>query len=142
MSSSEEQHNIYRSIRLHACWFFGIAVLSIANTLLVLFWGTTFIIGFGIIAVTAAFAKAQGITATSLIIPVTVICTVIYIVLGVFGRKRYKWAFTTGLVIYATDGLFLILVQDWYSIAFHCLSLFFIYTGWHAANQYNKLRSR
>ena len=142
MTSLEEQHNVDRNIRICTCWFFGIAVLSVANTLLLLYWGTTFIIGFGFIAVTTAFAEVQGVTATGLIIAVTVVCTGIYLVLGVFGRRRNKWAFTTGLVVYATDGLFLLLVQDWYSIAFHCLSLFFIYIGWQAADRYNQLHSR
>jgi uncharacterized membrane protein len=141
-NSPEEQSNIHRSIKRSANWFFGLAILSAANTLFLLYLGTTFAIGFGVTSVTVVFAQRQGTTATVLVSLVTLVSVVLYIVLGIFGRRRYKWAFTTGLFVYAIDGLFLILVQDWYSIALHCLLLYLIFQGMSATSLYNKLWPR
>ena len=143
-NNPEEQSNIERSIKHSANWFFVIAILYVANTLLLLYLGTnsTFVTGFGATAVTLVFAQEQGTTATLLLSLVTLVNVAFYIVSGIFGRRRHRWAFTAGLFVYAIDGLFLILVQDWYSIALHCLFLYLIYQGLNVTSLYNKLGPR
>jgi hypothetical protein len=143
-NNPEEQSNIERSIKRSANWFFVIAILSVANTLLLLYLGTssTFVTGFGVTAVTLVFAQVQGTTANLLLSLVTLVNVVFYIVLGIFSRRQYRWAFIAGLFIYAIDGLFLILAQDWYSIVLHCLFLYLIFQGLDFISLHNKLWPR
>lgn len=129
--SSEKHSGTELVIKSGANWFFVIAVLSVVNTIISLYLGlsSTFVIGFGFAAFTTAFAQAQGTTVTILMSTVTAVFTSLYVAMGIFSRRRHKWAFVTGLFVYAIDGLFLILVQDWYSIALHCLLLYLIFRG-------------
>ncbi len=136
--SLEEPGNIDRRINRSANWFFGLAILSVTNTLLLMLPGTTLIIGFGITALTYASTMGKGTLAILFMSLVTLAVTALFIILGICGRRKHRWAFVTGLTVYAIDGLLLILVQDWYSIAFHFALFILILQGLNATNLHNK----
>ena len=64
---------------------------------------------------------------------VDVVIAGILVVFGVFARKRQSWAFITGMILFAADGLLFLLVQGWLSLAFHGFVLYCLYGGLKAA---------
>ncbi len=60
-------------------------------------------------------------------------------VFGYFSRKRQIWAFITGIIFYAVDGLLFFIVEDLLSIGFHALAIFFIIVGINAHFKLKKL---
>jgi hypothetical protein len=51
---------------------------------------------------------------------------------GVFARKRLRWAFIIGMILYALDGLIFLWVGDYLSIGFHLFALYGLYRGVNA----------
>jgi hypothetical protein len=125
-----------------ANWFYWIAALSLVNTVIFLFGGNwTFVIGLGITQITDGIALEVQTGGRIIAFIVNVIIAGIFAGFGFLSRKRYTWAFITGMVLYAADGLLFILVQDVLSIIFHAIALFFMFGGLRAhfaLKQYEK----
>ena len=127
----EEKLKIEKQFQSGADWFFWIAGLSLINSIILLAgseWG--FIIGLGITQIIDAIglliAEEIGIAGKIISFIFDIIAAGIFVLFGVFARKRYKWAFITGMALYAIDGLIFLLVQDFLSIGFHIFALFFM----------------
>jgi hypothetical protein len=124
-------------IRNGANWLFWIAGFSLVNTIIYLFGSTiTFVIGLGatqiVDGLTSAFAKdlgQGGIIIRILGFAIDVCIAGIFIVLGVFGRKRIRWPSIVGMVLYAMDGIVLLLFRDFLGAGFHLFALFGIAGG-------------
>ncbi len=121
-------------------WFFWIAGFSAVNSLLAQFnasihfvigLGTTEIIDSGALGLPKAGAIALDLLAAGF-----------YVLYGLFARKGAPWAFIVGAVFYVLDGLLLLLVKDWLSVAFHAYALFRIFQGFQAAQQLKTLRAQ
>jgi len=127
-----------------ANWFFWIAGMSVVNSLVAAFEGQwSFIIGLGITQVFDAFALVFGESAGSpgmaktIALCLDVAVAFVFVLFGLFARKRMTWAFIVGMVIYAADGLIFLLVGDWLSIGFHVFALYFIFAGFNALRELN-----
>ena len=124
-------------IRNGVNWFFFIAGFSLLNTVIYFFGGTiTFVIGLGATQIVDGFmytlAKDLGQTgilfrAIGFIIDVCI--AGVFIIFGVFGRKRIRWPIIVGMVLYIIDGIVLLLFQDFLGAGFHLFALFGIWTG-------------
>jgi hypothetical protein len=57
------------------------------------------------------------------------------VLFGYLARKRMRWAFVVGMILYALDGLLFLLAADFFSLAFHAFALFGIYGGFKACGQ-------
>jgi hypothetical protein len=53
----------------------------------------------------------------------------VFVLFWQFARKGQKWAFVVGMVLYAADGLLLVLLKDILSVAFHAYALYRISGG-------------
>jgi len=133
----EEKLKIEKQFQSGADWFFWIAGLSLINSVILLAgseWG--FIIGLGITQIIDAIglliAEEVGIAGKIIAFIFDIVAAGIFVLFGVFARKRHKWAFVTGMVLYAVDGLIFLLVLDVLSIGFHIFALFCIYGGFKA----------
>jgi hypothetical protein len=127
-----------------AGWFFWIAGLSIINTVIYLFGsGMTFIIGLGLTQIVDGFAKniaqesaanvAGLVQAASLILDLVI--AGVFVLYGVMGRRKVRWAMIAGMVLYVLDGVIYLAVNEWVGVAFHLLALFYLGRGLLSMNK-------
>ncbi|MFC1738991.1 hypothetical protein ACFL1G_08090 [Planctomycetota bacterium] len=108
--------------------------MSLVNSVILLTGSQwAFIIGLGITQIIDAIglliAEEIGIAGKIIAGVFDIIAAGIVVLFGVFARKRYKWAFIVGMIVYALDGMIFLLVKDFLSIAFHIFALFCIFGG-------------
>ena len=109
-----------------AGWFWWIAGLSLVNTVLIHSGSNTnFVIGLGFTLVADAMFKAYKVVAFS----IDAVALGTFAGLGFLARRGQLWAYVTGLVLYALDALIYLAFQDWMSVAFHGLALFYLFRG-------------
>ena len=131
-----------------ANWFYWIAGLSLINSLMVLlFEGEwSFVIGLGITQIFDAVAMAVaeetfGEAAMTIILiafALDVLVALFFALLGWLANTRHTWAFVVGMVLYALDGLLFLVVQDWVSIGFHGVALFYLFGGYTVLKELRK----
>jgi hypothetical protein len=61
---------------------------------------------------------------------VTLWAVAFFACLGYFARKGQKWAFITGMILYATDGLLVLYGQAWIMLLFHGYVFYRLYQGY------------
>ncbi|MDF2519716.1 MAG: hypothetical protein K0R84_344 [Clostridia bacterium] len=121
-------------IKNSAHWFYWIAGLSMINTVInLLGGGVNFIIGLGITqfidGVGIGMASSLGNTFLYVAGVIDFIIAGIFIVIGKIAVKRKRWAFITGMILYALDGAIFLVFGDLLGIAFHVFALYSIYLG-------------
>jgi hypothetical protein len=129
--------------------FYWIAGLSLVNSVLYLLnTGWVFFIGLaatqlidGIASAIAADIGEAGIVIRIIGLILDLFVAGMFVFFGVFARRRHMWAFVVGLVIYALDGLLLLLVGDWLGVALHGLFLYLIFGGVRALRRLNAIES-
>ena len=127
-----------------ANWFFWIAGLSLLNSVILIAGGNwRFVIGLGITQFVDGFVHAL----TSEIEPqaamvfkvlgfiVALGIAGIFVLFGALARRRHRWSFIVGMVLYALDGFLLLFFQDYLGVGFHLLALFGLYNGLRASNE-------
>jgi len=136
----EEMLKVESQFKGGASWFYWIAGLSIVNSAALLSgssWG--FIVGLGITQVIdglgLVIAEHIGAAGKATAFVLDIIVAGIFVLFGVFARKRYNWAFIVGMVLYGLDGLIFLLAGDVLSIAFHVFALYCIYNGLKAVKR-------
>ena len=123
-----------------ASWFYWIAGLSLINSIIVMAGGKVhFIIGMGVTTVVDVVAKQAGGVGLVAGMVVNVFVAAVCAAFGVLGNRRKTWAMWVGMVLYALDGLLLLLFQDWLSVAFHGYALFRISQGLGAIRELEAL---
>ncbi len=145
--SVEEKLKIENQFKAGANWFFWIAGLSLINSVILLTGSEwSFIIGLGITqiidSIGLVLAEEVGIAGKIVALVFDVIAAGIFVLFGVFAKKRYTWAFVVGMILYAVDGLIFLLVMDWLSIGFHIFALFCIYGGFKASRKLADLEEK
>jgi hypothetical protein len=88
-----------------------------------------FIVGLGITQVVDALAHQIGSSGLVLDIIINGFVVGIFVLFWKFASKGQSWAFMVGMILYALDGLLLLMFKDIFSVAFHAYALFRIYTG-------------
>jgi len=117
-------------VRTGAKWFYWVAGLSLLNSAIVIFGGRAhFVVGLGITSVVDVVAKRVGSAGTALDLVINGFVAGIFVLFGSFALKSQKWAFITGMALYAADALLLLVARDFLSVAFHAYALFAIYRG-------------
>ena len=137
-----EMAGLAAKVNAGANWFFWIAGMSLVNSLVAAFEGQwSFIIGLGITQVFDAFALVIGENsgspglAKTIAFCLDVAVAFVFVLFGLFARKRMTSAFIIGMVIYAADGLIFLLAGDWLSIGFHVFALYFIFSGFNSLRE-------
>jgi hypothetical protein len=109
-----------------ASWFWWIAALSLVNSIMIHSGSdTNFVIGLGFTLLADAMFKEYLIVA----LVIDVLALGIFVGFGFLSRKGHLWAFITGIVLYSLDAIIYLLFQDWMSVAFHGLALFYMIRG-------------
>jgi hypothetical protein len=109
-----------------ARWFWWIAGLSLVNTVLVQ-TGTdaNFVVGLGITSAADVFfagAKAIGFIVDAVAIG-------FFVLIGWQAQRGRLWAFYVGIGVYVLDALIYLFFQDWLSVAFHAVIIYFMVRG-------------
>jgi hypothetical protein len=124
-------------IRSGVGWFYWIAGFSLINTIVYLLgFNLTFMIGLGATQIVdglmTVLANRLGegwsiVRLTGLVIDICI--AGVFILFGFFGRKRIRWPIILGIILYAIDGVIILLLKDYFGAAFHGLALFGIWSG-------------
>jgi hypothetical protein len=143
----EEKLGAENRLKSSSSWFFAIAGLSLFNSI-ALYTNIPFgfIFGLGITQIIdgigLTLAEEIGITGKIIAFIFDCIAAGIFVLFGVFARKKYKWAFIVGMVLYALDGLLFLLVKYFIGFGFHVFALIFIYGGLGAVNKLRELEQK
>jgi hypothetical protein len=147
MFASTKNPALEKQIKSGADWFFWIAGLSLINTVMNMSdAGIRFAIGLGVTQLVDVFAAKGGSMGSTFGIALSVLTAGLFILFGVFARKRQTWSFITGMILYALDGLLLVLLSLLagsggllLSIGFHGFALYGLFVGMRANSQLNAL---
>jgi hypothetical protein len=117
-------------LRSAASWFYWIAGLSLINSISALSGSDwRFIFGLGITQILDAFGEGFGAGGKVVALVLNLIVAGVFVLFGVFAHKKHSWAFVTGMVLFALDGLIFVLAQDWLGVGFHAFVLFILFRG-------------
>ncbi len=127
-----------KQVRGGASWFYWIAGLSMVNSLLMwLGGGINFLIGLAVTQMIDGFIYAVGaelgvesnVIIGLIALALDAVAAGVFVVFGYFARKKHKWSFVAGMVLYALDGVVFLMFGQIASFAFHVLGLIGLYTG-------------
>ncbi len=130
-------------------WFYWIAGLSIINTIIFFSGGSlTFVVGLGatqfIDGLVSALLREVNAGAGNIIriigFGLDVFLAGVFVLGGVLGNRKHRWAVITGMVLYALDGGLTIAFGDWLSAIFHLLALFGLWRGQKAIKDLAQFR--
>ncbi len=109
-----------------ASWFWWIAGLSIVNSIMIHSGSDrNFVIGLGF----TLLADAIFLSIKPIAFAIDAVALAVFFGFGYLSRRGQLWAFVTGIVFYAVDAVIYVLGQDWMSVAFHGLALFYMIRG-------------
>lgn len=123
-------------VRIGAKWFYWIGGLSLVNSIASISGGSFhFVIGMGITSVVDELARQAGAAGNVLDLVINGLLAGLFFLFGYFACKLQKWAFFTGMALYALDTLLVLAAKDILSVAFHVYALYAIYRGFTFLNQ-------
>jgi hypothetical protein len=127
---------VVHQLRSGASWFYWIAGLSLVNSI-ISFSGSSwhFLFGLGITQIFDALRENLGSAGTIVVLMLDFAAAGVFILFGVFANKGHLWAFITGMVFFALDGLIFVLAKDWLGVGFHVFVLYCLYRGLSACRQ-------
>ena len=130
-------------------WFYWIAGLSLVNLFISAFGSkVVFAIGLGITRLINAIIMELSTTIppSSVINIVTIFGFIFEFILaglfaffGIFGQRKNRIVIIIGLVVYGLDCIILILFNDWWAVIFHCIAIYFIWSGFQAIGKMKEL---
>lgn len=116
-----------------ANWFFWVAILSVVNsTVYVLGAKYSMLVGLSSSLMAVAYLGAFGGVGKVFAMLAALIIAGIFALFGVFARKRQKWAFLVGLILYAIDGGIFLAFGDVLPALFHLVAMIAIVAGYRA----------
>jgi hypothetical protein len=122
---SQEKLRVEQGLKSSASWFLVIAGLSILNSILSMSGATIrFIFGLGLTEIVDALAHRAGSAGYVLDFIINGIVAGVLVLIWNFARKGQGWAWYCGMILYAIDGLLLLLLKDYLSVAFHAWALY------------------
>lgn len=142
-----ENYRLERGIRNGSSWFYLIGGLSILNSILYIFDANLmFVVGTGItqlVDVIAGYLAAELLgTAGSVIrvlgLLISIAISGIFILFGYLGRKKYKWAFIAGIILYSLDGVLMLVFSEYYGLIVHLIAIIGLIGGLTAITKYQR----
>ncbi|HEY2364474.1 MAG TPA: hypothetical protein VGK36_25385 [Candidatus Angelobacter sp.] len=141
--SAAAQAETTAALHKGANWLFLIGGLSVVNTVSLISGSTwIFLGGLGVTKLAVAIAMRLGTTGQIIGLLINLWATASFVVLGFFARKGQKWAFITGMALYAADALVVLLLQQWIMILFHGFVFFRLYQGFSSCNELHAFDKR
>ena len=150
LNSLQAKLKLENQLKSGASWFYWIAGLSMLNTLLLIIGAKlSLLMGLGVtqlidalgIAIVSQVGPTTGMIVRVLAFLVNLAIASVFVLCGVFARKRQLSAFILGMVLYALDVLILLVFQEWLSFGFHLWALYGLYSGLQAKQKLAELES-
>jgi len=140
-SDQSELFQLTQQFNSSSSWFFWIAALSMINSLIAVFGGQLrFVFGLGVTSVADSLSFQSGGAAKTVSFVFTLLMAGLFVIFGVLARKFFHWAFVVGMVVYALDGLLLLISQDYLPLAVHAFVLFMLFKGVSASKKLSELK--
>ncbi len=138
---------LQRQVKVGGNNFFWIAGLSVINSIIQVFGGSlTFVVGLGIAQFVDGFASgaASSFPDSALMLKLvglfmSVLISGVFVIFGVFASKGRRWAFITGMILYALDAILVVVFGDIFGFVFHLLFLWLLFNGLRALGKLSKL---
>ena len=89
-------------------------------------------IGLGVTQIIDHVARGMGSGAVGVAVALDILAAGLFALFGLFANKGHGWAFMVGMILYAGDGVILLLTSDWLGLGFHVFALFCIFNGYRA----------
>jgi hypothetical protein len=126
----EQRARVLLALKGSASWFLMIAGLSLLNSILAMS-GThiRFIFGLGVTQIVDALAHQAGSPGYVLDLVINGIIAGVWLLFWNFARQGQKWAWYSGMALYAVDGILLLFFKDYLAIAFHAYALYRMSSG-------------
>ncbi len=119
-----------------ARWFWWIAGLSLANTIILHSEGkTNFVVGLGLTLIVDSLLQNLKLLAFAF----DAVALGCFVLLGWWAGKGRRWAFVVGGMLYLGDSLIYLYFQEWMCVAFHLFALCFIFRGGYKLHSLIKL---
>jgi hypothetical protein len=136
----EQQLRLQHELKAAAGWFLWVAGLSMVNSVLYLSGVRfRFIFGLGIAQLVDALARRIGGASFLLDIIINGFLVGVFVIFFHFGRQGKKWAFQSGMILYALDGLLMLVFKAFVGVAFHAFVLYALYAGVVAISRLKEL---
>ena len=143
-----EMQMLRPKIESGANWFYWVAGLSFVNAVAALLGSNwSFIIGLGFSQMLTDLVRLAVIFDTwSMVIKGMLVLSNLALLaalayLGWRVRRPNTMLFGIGISLFALDSLLFLIVPDWIGVAFHALALIFMWKGFCAARQYQRLEA-
>jgi hypothetical protein len=145
---SAEQQQLQTQVKQGAGWFMWVAVLSMLNSIFMIFQvNISFCIGLGITPLVAGIVTAIETPEAAELSAGGKGAAMVMAALGLlfffsiffFANRGHRWAFILGMLAYAVDGLIFLLFGDFLSIGFHIFALYWMFVGVKAAFKLNRM---
>ena len=140
----KEQIKQENLIKNNASWFLFIAIMSIANTILILSnQNFHFAIGLGIselilVVMYYGVQQATGIDLTVVSFILTLLVPAFFIWVWAKSKKKNQNVYLAGAIVYGVDTLISVFFKLWIGVAVHLLCLWFIFMGYKTLTESNK----
>ncbi len=126
--------------------FYWIAALSVINSIVSVFGGGMyFVVGLAISLLVDGFflGMAEAFPDAKLIaqligLVISAVLSALFAMFGYFAIKGKRWAFLTGITLYAFDTLLMLVFREWMGVLFHLFFLWGLFNGFRALNQLQK----
>lgn len=142
-----QEYEKNNQVKNGAHWFYWIAALSMINSAIFIFGGNwSFFAGLAVTqvadALVVAVSGSNGFSIAKVIaLTMDFVIAGIFVMCGVFAVRLQTWAFVTGMVLYALDGVLALILGAYLSAGFHAFALFMIFRGFSAARQLKAIQS-
>ena len=128
-------------VKRGANWFYWIAALSLINSLAYVSGAQFhFLAGLGLTELADAIIDVsikQGAPASLRAISIVfdLIAVIGLALAGYFANKFFRTAFIIGIIVYAIDGLLVLVIGDFFMAAFHAFALYSLIRGYLACRE-------
>lgn len=135
-----EKKQLTEDIQKAANWFYWIAGLSIANSLVFYFSKDLyFVVGLGITQFIEGVLSELKNGPSLIALILNLMIAGFFIFFGYMSRKYKKWAFIIGVIIYIIDALIYLYTREWMAVGFHIFAIVMISKGFIKVFEYDKV---
>ena len=140
--AEQEKAALQQQFAAGASWFYWIAGLSLINSTIAFAGGSWhFIFGLGVTEIVDAIVTGTnlGTAGKILAFAFAVLIAGMFALFGFLSHKKMRWPFWVGMVIYALDGVLLLLFSAWLPAAVHGYVLYRMFAAVSAVKKLGEL---